>query len=420
MIPLAEQFEPKIASRFETMRSLLTHNFLRHSTAAILILLGIFLSANTSLAQEPAEISDAEARYNSALLHARKLAKECRTISIRFFDGSLAESYKWKEKWPGVVKELSEHKVILEQATIDWFLEHENPPLPLIEIASGVSSELYDAGKMQLAYQVLKKIRKFYPKKDIMLDRRFALTGIKSNHFDFCVEFIKNPLAKEAVDKLEEQLDKNLFGYCRLFAQNWVQEAEIRQKEAEADDLPRVKLQLDSGELIIELFENEAPETVANFIRLVEDGFYDGCVFHPVVKDIVAQSGQYHRTRSIGLDYVIKNESRLPNSRRHFVGSLSMASTKKGDSTPSTFAVSMLPSPELDWDGTSNDEVSQTVFGRVVTGMENIMTLPVTMEIDPETNEQKHNRSVNPGEIQKATVIRKRDHQYKFEKITPQ
>ena len=70
---------------------------------------------------------------------------------------------------------------------------------------------------------------------------------------------------------------------------NWAKELEIREAEAAADDLPRVKLSTDVGDIVIELFENEAPETVGNFINLVENGFYDGLTFHRVLGAFMAQ-----------------------------------------------------------------------------------------------------------------------------------
>ncbi len=63
----------------------------------------------------------------------------------------------------------------------------------------------------------------------------------------------------------------------------WEQEQAIRQAESEADDLPRVELILDHGRIVVELFENEAPNTVANFIALVEAGFYEETKFHRVL-----------------------------------------------------------------------------------------------------------------------------------------
>ncbi|MEM1305187.1 MAG: peptidylprolyl isomerase, partial [Planctomycetota bacterium] len=58
----------------------------------------------------------------------------------------------------------------------------------------------------------------------------------------------------------------------------WEKEREIRAAEAAADDLPRVRLTTSEGELIVELFENEAPQATASFISLVKDGFYDGII----------------------------------------------------------------------------------------------------------------------------------------------
>ena len=172
-----------------------------------------------------------------------------------------------------------------------------------------------------------------------------------------------------------------------------------------------------TGDVVVELFENEAPEAVASFITLVESGFYDDSVFLPVVSSVVAQTGYYNRTKKDPMDYTIKNESRLPSARDHFVGSLSMVGNKggRGDAS-SIFAIMMVPNPDLDWDRTEEDEVSQTVFGRVVSGMDRVFALPATVEIDPETLEEKPIRNSNPGYIVKATVIRKRDHQYTFEK----
>lgn len=84
---------------------------------------------------------------------------------------------------------------------------------------------------------------------------------------------------------------------------------------------------------------------------------------------------------------------------------------------PGRFAITLLPNPDLDWDGTDEDTNAQTAFGRVISGLKHVAALPVTMEIDPETEEQKTLKVGKPGLIEKATVIRKREHDYKFEKI---
>jgi len=369
--------------------------------------------------QDSTSATDAEKRYQQALTKGRDLAKECRVISVNFFDSSLAKSYEWKDKWPAAAKALSDHKPVLEEASLAWFFECENPPGELLQLVSAISGESYDSGDMELTWRILNKVKKFYPEpNDIILNRRMALVAIKSNRYKFAMEFMKMPGAKEAVEKLESQLEKNMFLFCSLKDRQWDQEMEIRKNEAEVDDLPQVKFQLSTGDVVIELFENEAPQTVANFISLVESGYYDDAIFHPVVKDIVVQTGMFNRSHNIPVDYLIKNESRAPNARKHFVGSLSMASSEGGkDSASTLFAITLVPNPDLDWDGKKDDAISQPVFGRIVSGMEIIAGVPVTVEVDPETEESKTLKDVTPGVIEKATVIRKRDHDYTFEKI---
>tara|TARA_B100001989_G_scaffold210342_1_gene159585 strand:+ start:96 stop:335 length:240 start_codon:yes stop_codon:yes gene_type:complete len=64
--------------------------------------------------------------------------------------------------------------------------------------------------------------------------------------------------------------------------------------ESENQSLPSIKMQTSQGEIHIELFEDEAPNTVANMIELSEQGFYDGLVFHRVINDFMIQGGCPH------------------------------------------------------------------------------------------------------------------------------
>ena len=78
---------------------------------------------------------------------------------------------------------------------------------------------------------------------------------------------------------------------CEDYVEFWKREQEIRATEAQANDLPRVLLKTNRGNIIVELFENEAPNTVANFISLVEGKKYDGTKFHRVIPGFMAQGG---------------------------------------------------------------------------------------------------------------------------------
>src|SRR5262249_4818547 len=88
----------------------------------------------------------------------------------------------------------------------------------------------------------------------------------------------------------------------------WKKESEIRAAEAKADDLPRVKLTTTKGEIVVELFENEAPQTVANFLSLVKSGFYEGSPFHRVLPTFMAQGGAKTEDGMGGPGYTIHDE----------------------------------------------------------------------------------------------------------------
>lgn len=394
----------------------------------VLLVVGLTISAaplsgfSPLTPQEDSEATSgasAEARYKQELLKARKLVKECRRISLKFFDSSLAKSYDWKAKFDPAAKKLAEHRPVFEKAALDWFFVCDEPSKDLIKLASAISARVGEAGDLELTWKILRRIEDhFHNPEDVELQRQLALIGIKTNRFEKGVEFLRRSDAKEAVEAMENQLNKNMFILCPMLIDKWEREKKLREEEAKADDLPRVKIELSTGDVVVELFENEAPETVANFINLVEAGLYDDAYCHPVAKGIVMQSGMVHRSFAANVDYVIKNESRLPDRRSHFAGSLTMSSAEGGvDSANTAFGITLVPNPDLDWNGKEDDNVSQPVFGRVVSGIEHVAAMPATVELDPESEEQKMIKGVEPGHIKKATVIRKRDHEYKFEKI---
>ena len=141
----------------------------------------------------------------------------------------------------------------------------------------------------------------------------------------------------------------------------WEAEKAIRAREATADDLPRVVFHTTRGDITIELFENEAPIAVANFISLVKSGFYDGVVFHRVLPAFMAQGGDPQGTGSGGPGYNIRCECHQPNFRKHFRGSMSMAHAGR-DTGGSQFFLTFVATSYLDG--------KHTVFGRVIEGMD--------------------------------------------------
>jgi len=185
------------------------------------------------------------------------------------------------------------------------------------------------------------------------------------------------------------------------YKEYWATEQALRAAEAEADDLPRVRISTDHGDIVVELFENEAPGTVGNFISLVEDGFYDGLTFHRVLGGFMAQGGCPLGTGTGGPGYNIFCESYEPDHRKHFRGTLSMAHAGR-DTGGSQFFLTFVPTPQLNG--------KHTAFGRVIEGMD---VLDDIQRIDP----SEPDPNVQPDKMLKMEVVRKRDHEYKPNKV---
>ncbi len=133
-----------------------------------------------------------------------------------------------------------------------------------------------------------------------------------------------------------------------------------------AAENPRVNIATDYGSIEVELLEKLAPRTVANFLQLVDDKFYDGLVFHRVIANFMIQGGGY----TPDLTYkpgpgTVPNESM--NGVKNTRGTLAMARLADPDSADTQFFINVKDNPHLDPAG---DRAGYTVFGRVIGGME--------------------------------------------------
>ena len=123
---------------------------------------------------------------------------------------------------------------------------------------------------------------------------------------------------------------------------------------------------MENGETInIEFFPNEAPNTVANFKKLAESGFYNGLTFHRVIKGFVAQGGCPIGNGTGSAGYTIKCET-AGNPHKHIAGALSMAHAGKDTGSCQLFIVHE-PQPHLDG--------VHTVFGQVTEGMDTVLKI---------------------------------------------
>ncbi len=145
----------------------------------------------------------------------------------------------------------------------------------------------------------------------------------------------------------------------------------LEEAGAEQDeDSPRpvVTIEMEQGELIkMELKPEIAPQTVKNFIYLIEDGFYDGLTFHRVIPNFMVQGGCPEGTGQGGPGYNIKGEfsaNGYENDLKHTRGVVSMARSQMPDSAGSQFFIMVEDDPALDGE--------YAAFGRVIEGMEEV------------------------------------------------
>ena len=127
--------------------------------------------------------------------------------------------------------------------------------------------------------------------------------------------------------------------------------------------MKKASIETQKGTIEIELFDEDAPGTVANFVKLASEGFYDGLTFHRVIPDFVIQGGCPDGTGSGGPGYTIPCEI---NPKRHETGTLSMAHAGK-DTGGSQFFITHSPQSHLDG--------VHTVFGQVTDGMDVVLAI---------------------------------------------
>ncbi|HEY0387438.1 MAG TPA: peptidylprolyl isomerase [Gaiellales bacterium] len=120
-------------------------------------------------------------------------------------------------------------------------------------------------------------------------------------------------------------------------------------------------IQTNHGTIELELFAEDAPETVANFTKLAKDGFYDGLVFHRVIPDFMIQGGCPQGTGTGGPGYTFADEI---NHHPIVRGTLAMANAGPNTNGSQFFIVTTDAAPWLDG--------KHTVFGRVTSGMETV------------------------------------------------
>lgn len=142
----------------------------------------------------------------------------------------------------------------------------------------------------------------------------------------------------------------------------------VTDYSSDVKENPIVTITMDNDEkIVLELQPAVAPNTVANFISLIEEGFYDGLIFHRVVPGFMIQGGDPLGSGLGGPDYSVKGEfsnNGFENNLKHERGVISMARSGDPDSAGSQFFIMVEEASHLDGD--------YAAFGRVIEGMETV------------------------------------------------
>lgn len=167
-------------------------------------------------------------------------------------------------------------------------------------------------------------------------------------------------------------------------------------------DKVKVSMTTNHGEILLELDHKKAPLTVRNFLKYVEDGFYNGTIFHRVINGFMIQGGGFTKdmTRKETRE-AIKNEA--DNGLSNEVGTIAMARTQDVDSATAQFFINVNNNSSLNHMSKSPRGYGYAVFGKVVKGMTVVNKIKLTKTT---IKGQHRNVPAEPVIIEKATVVK--------------
>lgn len=336
-----------------------------------------------------ARYQKAQEAYKKAVQNVRELQKQY--VKLETDEEEREEIGEKLQKYADFLTKL--HPKLMDLAEDAWNEQPTRDPEMLrviVEVLEvRLTMEEYERASKILEGLFAQKVQ------DILPDLYDAAgeTAFMLNDFEKAGKYFTEAEAKNVLTERCKAFQKDLVYYRTA----WAKETVLRDRDKTAGDLPRVELETTKGTIVLELYENEAPNTVANFVYLVEKGFYDGLYFELVIPGMFAESGRSMESADGGPGYMIRDEFDEKSMRTHYRGTISMANG--GPNTAgSRFFLSFTPMREMDG--------KFVVFGRVVKGIDVLSQL---QRIDPANPDPM----AEPDQITNARVIRKRDHKYR-------
>ncbi len=333
----------------------------------------------------------------------REHLKKMREVVIRFNVSPDHAAASWKEKYNALVVEGSELHDRFIRAAIAEYRQNLETKQPIGEmlfkiLERNIERDRYE-GMVEVARTLIDGGYQHENLRGYLTMAAYALCQFEIVEPNLN-KLIESGVVSQQLLRIRENLDQ--------LKKDWAEELEYRRKDASGEPLPRALLRTTKGDIEVELFENQAPETVANFIFLAESGFYDHHLFHRVIQHFMAQTGDPNGDGTGGPGYTIYDESGRPDHRKFFRGSLGMAMTAEPNSGGSQFFITFLPTFDLNG--------QYTVFGRVTKGIEVLSNL---RRVDPEAKDKKgdEDKDVPLDELIEVRILSKRDHEYLPHKV---
>ena len=361
--------------------------------------------AKSQVSNDAPSLEVARNQYKAAIEKWKGSFKEVHKALRNFATCKREDAEKWRNAWHTAIAEGNRRRDAVADAAM--VLARVGKGTRDGAEASMISTKMigFDAktGRYTRAYKMCKEYYEMDPKNYTVI-AQLALICLKTNRFD---------QAQELLDKLHAQKITGFDGQFRTLKglkANWKEELKIREKE-KGSNLPVVRITTSQGSIDVELFENQAPNTVANFIHLTRIGFYNGKKFHRTLPGFMAQGGCPNGTGSGDAGYSIKDEHHGKNIRKHFRGVISMANTGAPNSGGSQFFLTFSPQPQLDG--------RHTAFGRIIKGEEVLDRFKITHKQVTEQGEQKEKPidGLIHDKIIKVEVLSAPDKEYTPKKI---
>jgi len=372
--------------------------------------------------KETAELGPHNKAFLELFTEYRELTKKLTAMKVEYQDARPARREEIDAVYSGLFKQGLELKKRLTDIALDAHQEAPNRnPLVSEFLYTSIGFE-FNRENYEESFRIFKRLEASGLAKDS--DRYYVFGGLAAMltmNYEEADAWIKKAIESGELEKTMKSLMQSEAGRQHAgtlqsqlqmmprLKTAWAKEQEIRNAETEAGEkdpakkLPRVELTTTKGKIVLELFENEAPNTVANFISLVEKKFYYDLVFHRVLPTFMAQGGDPTGTGRGGPGYNFDDECgrRFPQERKHFRGSISMANAGP-NTNGSQFFLTFIPTSFLDG--------KHTVFGRVVEGIE---VLADIQRVDPDDKEAT---IPELDKIISSKVLNKRDHTYEVKK----